>query len=224
MVMSFFRRGESGIDAIAHRTVSMLGDARHSFDLACMVVLGGADPEAIGSDVRETDERINRAEQEMRGELVVHAAVHGTENIAVVMSYTLLIKKIERIGDQAKNVLDLAYEGVSLADAPDSETLLDYRSTISAMFGQVIDLLNEPDDDGAGEFRERADELRKELESQIRLFMRSEEPGSYAVPRAILYRYWKRIVANLAGVITSVTEPLQHQDYLDDGNTDISDD
>ncbi len=222
--MSFFRRGESGIDAIAHRTVSMLGDARHSFDLACMVVLGGADPEAIGSDVLETDERINRAEQEMRGELVVHAAVHGTENIAVVMSYTLLIKKIERIGDQAKNVLDLAYEGVSLADAPDSETLLDYRSTISAMFGQVIDLLNEPDDDVAGEFRERADELRKDLESQIRLFMRSEEPGSYAVPRAILYRYWKRIVANLSGVITSVTEPLQHQDYLDDGDTDISDD
>jgi hypothetical protein len=53
--------------------------------------------------------------------------------------------------------------------------------------------------------------------------MQSEEPGSWAVPRAILYRYWKRIVANLAGIVTSAIEPLQTIDYLDDGQTDIDD-
>ncbi len=224
MVMSFFRRGETGIDTIANRVVSMLGDARHSFDLACGAVLSGTDPEAISDDVRDTDERINRAEQDARGELVVHAAVHGTENIAVVMSFTLVIKKVERIGDQAKNILDLAEEGISLTGADDSESLLEYRQTISAMFGEVADLLNDADEDTAIEFRDRADALRQELEGQIRTFMHSEEPGSYAVPRAILYRYWKRIVANLAGVVTSLTEPLQHQGYLDEGATDITDD
>jgi hypothetical protein len=54
--------------------------------------------------------------------------------------------------------------------------------------------------------------------------MHSEDPAKVAVPRAILYRYWKRIVANLGGVLTSATEPLQNQDYLDDGATDITDD
>jgi hypothetical protein len=48
--------------------------------------------------------------------------------------------------------------------------------------------------------------------------------GSWAVPRAILYRYWKRIVANLAGIVTSAIEPLQNIDYLDDGTVDITDD
>ena len=224
MVMSFFRRGETGIEAIATRTVAMIGDARHSFDLASAALLSGADPEAVGADVRDTDERINRAEQEMRGELVVHAAVHGTENIAVVMSYTLLIKKIERIGDQAKNILDLADEGVSLAGEPDSDILLAHRRTISAMMSETADLLNDPDEERVADFRERADTLRRELETHIRGYMHSDEPASFAVPRAILYRYWKRIVANLAGVITSVTEPLQHQGYLDDGDTDIADD
>ncbi len=211
MVMSFFRRSDTGIEAIANRTVSMIGDARHSFDLASAAVLSGADPEAVGIDVRQTDERINRAEQEIRGELVVHAAVHGTENIAVVMSYTLLIKKIERIGDQAKNILDLADEGVSFAGEPDIEVLLDHRRTISTMMGETADLINDPDQGRVAEFRDRADDLRRELETQIRGYMHSEEAGSYAVPRAILYRYWKRIVANLAGVVTTATEPFQHQ-------------
>jgi hypothetical protein len=40
----------------------------------------------------------------------------------------------------------------------------------------------------------------------------------------MLYRYWKRIVANLAGIATAAIEPLQNIDYLDDGATDITDD
>ena len=44
------------------------------------------------------------------------------------------------------------------------------------------------------------------------------------VPRAIYFRYLKRIVANLLGVVSTATEPLPNIDYLDDGQTDITDD
>ena len=53
--------------------------------------------------------------------------------------------------------------------------------------------------------------------------MHSEQPGSYAVPRAVLYRYWKRIVANLAGIVTGANEPLQKQGYINDGEIDLDD-
>ena len=95
MVMAFFRKGESGLDQIANRAITMLGDARHSFDLASAAVLSGVDPGEVGEDIRQTDERINRAEQELRGELVVHVSVHGADDIGEVLGYTLLIKKIE---------------------------------------------------------------------------------------------------------------------------------
>ena len=223
MVMSFFRRGESGLDLVAHRTITMLGDARHSFDLACGAVLGGGSAESVAEDIRETDERINRTEQELRGELVTHVAVQGTMEIGSVLSYTLLIKKIERIGDQAKNILDLAEEGVSLDDQADTAAMLEIRRQISAMMAETAELLTSEDGDAIVDFRERCDSLRHDLETQIREFMHSQEPGVHAVPRAILYRYWKRIVANLAGIVTSATEPIQHQDYLDDGTTDLDD-
>jgi len=225
MVMSFFRKSETGgLDHIAHQTISMLADARHSFDLASTAVLSGADPEAVGVDIRATDQRINEAEQRLRSELVVHISVQGGADIGSVMGYTLLLKKIERIGDQAKNILDLADEGVTLKGAADLDGFLEHRRAISAMYVDAGDLLATHDEDAARAFMHRALTVRDECEAKVREYMHSTEPGEWAVPRAILYRYWKRIVANLAGIVTSAIEPLQNIDYLDDGTTDITDD
>jgi phosphate uptake regulator len=223
MVMSFFRKSESGLEHISHQTISMLGDARHSFDLASTAVLSGADPGAIGADIEATDRRINEAEQQLRSELVVHVSVRGSDDIGLVLGYTLLLKKVERIGDQAKNIFELATEGVSLVGASDIDEFVARRQQISLMYVEAADLLASQDEDAARAFLVRSRELNDQCGAKVREYMQSEEPGSWAVPRAILYRYWKRIVANLAGIVTATIEPLQTIDYLDDGQTDIDD-
>ena len=225
MVMTFFRRGDgdSGLDQITARTVSMVSDARHSFDLASTALLSGASVDVVGEDVRQTDDRINIAEQELRGQLVVHVSVQGSGDIGEVLGLILLIKKIERIGDQAKNILYLAEDGADLSEADDLETLIGYRRTISEMLREAAEILSAGDEDGAASLRARSNDLQRELQDHIRSFMHSAEPGSEVVPRAILYRYWKRIVANIAGVVSTATEPLQHQGYADDGTVDIDD-
>lgn len=226
MVMSFFRRSsdESGLEHVAQQTISMLSDARHSFDLASTVVLSGADPAAVGADIEATDERINEAEQRLRSELVVHVAVRGSGDIGMVLAYTLLLKKIERIGDQAKNIFDLAADGVSLAGSPDIDEFVARRQQISRMYVEAADLLATQDAEAAKDFLQRSLALNDLCGAKVREYMQSDQPGSWAVPRAILYRYWKRIVANLAGIVTSAIEPLQSIDYLDHGATDITDD
>lgn len=223
MVMSFFRKSESGLDHISHQTISMLGDARHSFDLASTAVLSGADPGAIGPDIEATDRRINEAEQHLRSELVVHVAVRGGDDIGLVLGYTLLLKKIERIGDQAKNIFELTGEGVSLVGADDIDEFVAYRQQISRMYVEAADLLASQDVEAAREFLGRSLELNEQFGAKILEYMQSDEPGHWAVPRAMLYRYWKRIVANLGGIVTAAIEPLQNIDYLDDGQTDIDD-
>lgn len=223
MVMSFFRKSESGLEHVSHQTISMLGDARHSFDLASTAVLSGADPGAIGADIEATDRRINDAEQQLRSELVVHVSVRGSDDIGLVLGYTLLLKKIERIGDQAKNIFELATEGVSLVGADDIEEFVTRRQEISLMYVEAADLLASQDVDAARDFLARSLELNDQCGAKVREYMQSERPGSWAVPRAILYRYWKRIVANLAGIVTAAIEPLQSIDYLDDGQTDLDD-
>ena len=223
MPLSFLKRAESPFERISHETIAMLGDARHSFDLASAALLAGADPTAIGADIRATDERINATEQRLRSELVVHVSVRGGEDIGLVLGYTLLLKKIERIGDQAKNILDLAEEGISLAGADDVADFNARRQEISQMYVEAADVLATGDAERAAAFLARTKEMNADCERRLHGYMQSDEPGHWAVPRAILHRYWKRIVANLAGIVTSAIEPIQSLDYLDAGRTDIDD-
>jgi phosphate uptake regulator len=226
MVMSFFRKSneETGLEHVAQQTISMLSDARHSFDLASTVVLSGADAASVGADIEETDRRINEAEQRLRSELVVHVSVRGGDDIGLVLGYTLLLKKIERIGDQAKNIYELAADGVSLAAADDIDEYVARRQEISRMYVEAADLLVSQDVEAARGFLQRSLALNDLCAAKVRELMHSDQPGSWAVPRAILYRYWKRIVANLAGIVTTAIEPLQNIDYLDHGEVDITDD
>ena len=223
MVMSFFKKSPGGLEHIVARSASMLGDARHSFDLATLALLTDIDWATVDADIRETDERINQAEQELRAELVVHVTVQGSTDIGSVLGMILLLKKIERIGDQAKNVLDLAESGVLLSDEDDTEALLAERGIISTMFGEAAELLSDPDDDRLADFSARCQVLADNQQARIEDCLHSERPGREVVPRAIYYRYLKRIVANLVGIVRTASEPLPTVDYLDDGRVDTDD-
>ena len=91
------------------------------------------------------------------------------------------------------------------------------------MYVEAADLLASQDVEAAKDFLRRSLALNDLCGAKVREYMQSERPGSWAVPRAILYRYWKRIAANLAGIVTTAIEPLQTIDYLDAGITDIDD-
>jgi phosphate uptake regulator len=223
MVMSFFKKSSGGLEHVVARSVGMLGDARHSFDLATLALLTDTDWNAVQSDILTTDHRINQTEQELRAELVVHVTVQGSTEIGSVLGLILLIKKIERIGDQAKNVLDLAESGVQLAHEDDTDTMLAERGIISTMFGEAAELMTEPDDDRIEALAQRAGALVDSHQAKIEEYLHSDRPGREVVPRAIYYRYLKRIVANLLGIVHTANQPLPTLGYLDDGETDIDD-
>ncbi len=225
MVLSFFRKGgSSGLDHVEEKAVTMLGDARHSFDLATTAVLSGSSSKSVADDIRSTDQRINQAEQDLRSELVVHVSVQGTADIATVLGFLLMIKKIERIGDQAKNILDLAEAGVSLADEENIDELHAERQVVSRMFADAAELLTDPEPGRFDEFVAQSKALSTDHATKIAGFLHSDRPGREVVPLAIYYRYLKRIVANLLGTVGTAVESLPHIDYLDDGATDITDD
>ncbi len=227
MVLAFFRKGagEGNFDHIVAKSIAMLGDARHSFDLATLALLSDTDPHAVAQDIRATDQRINEAEQELRSELIVHVSVQGSADIGSVLAFTLLLKKIERIGDQAKNILDLAENGVNLAGTPEIDELLEGREIVSALFAEASELLSDADaaDDAIQAYTVRLIAITADLQAKIDGCMISERPAREVVPLAIYYRYLRRIVANLLGVARTSAEPLPHIDYLEGGTVDTDD-
>ena len=138
MVMSFFRKpDESGLAHIDAQVQRMIIDARHTFDLAMNALTGG--PVAtVADEVRRTDRQINLTEIKIRRELVVHASVHGGVDTPEVLVFMNMVKDLERIGDYNKNIFDLADDGVSMAEAPDLDLLIDYRDDFVRLEGRWL--------------------------------------------------------------------------------------
>lgn len=203
MVFSFFRGGDEGLEHVQHEIVSMVGRCQHSFDLAMSCLVTDADIEPIGEEVRETDWAINGIEETVRRELVVHSAVRGGADVGAVLASLLMVKKLERVGDQAKNIFDLAAEGVRFSGADDYERFLDFRASVSQLFTDTAAALAEPDTTDVAALDRRAEELMGTFDDLVNQLIHADAPARYAVPRAMLFRYLKRICANLTSVATT---------------------
>jgi phosphate uptake regulator len=216
MVMSFFRKpDESGLAHIDAQVQRMIIDARHTFDLAMNALTGG--PVAtVADEVRRTDRQINLTEIKIRRELVVHASVHGGVDTPEVLVFMNMVKDLERIGDYNKNIFDLADDGVSMAEAPDLDLLIDYRDELSSRIALMGELLTTRDEDRARAYIVRGDELRREFDGRIQALLHSTETAMVAVPRALLYRFLKRVTAHSLNVVSGVVMPVDRLDYFDE--------
>lgn len=221
MIWDAFRQGDgSSLDTMVGHVAEMLGHARHVFDGAMSALVAGAAPDAVADTVFGTDRVINELEREIRRELVVHVGVHGTSDITSVLVVLMVARKVERIGDNCKNIYDLATYDVSLADAEDAEALRAVRDEVSTMMGDAAEIFRTEDVDRARALMERSWELQREHDALVADLVRSEGPAKEAVPRALLYRYLKRIVANLEGVVAGIVQPLDLIDYETDLDQD----
>ena len=215
MVFSFFRGGDEGLEHVQHEIVSMVGRCQHSFDLAmsCLVTDGDIGP--IGDEVHTTDWAINGIEENVRRELVVHSAVRGSADVGAVLASLLMVKKLERVGDQAKNIFDLAAEGVRFSGAADYDRFLDFRTRVSQLFTDTADALAEPHTFDVAGLDARADELMGTFDDLVNALIHADEPARYAVPRAMLFRYLKRICANLTSVASTAATGIDRSFDVD---------
>src|SRR5690606_30286038 len=109
------------LEGIEERVQTMLRYDRHEFDLAMSALLGQAQADEVNRELRETDQKVNRLEREIRRELIVHASVFGGIQSPAVLVYMWVVKDVERVGDYAKNLLDLARDGADFTQAPNLE-------------------------------------------------------------------------------------------------------
>ena len=215
MVMSFFRSDEGGISQIESQVQRMIADARHTFDLAMNAVTGGA-VETVADEVRRTDRQINVTEIEIRRELLVHISVHGAADAGEMLVFMNMIKDLERIGDYNKNIFDLALEGVSFSGAEDLDQILKFRDELSSRIARMGEILDTRDEDRARVYIERGDQLRREFDGLVNELVHATAPALVAVPRALLYRFLKRVAAHCANVVTAVVMPVDRLDYFDE--------
>jgi phosphate uptake regulator len=222
MVMEFFKGGsDQSLEEIESLIVQMLHDDSHTFDLAINALLGGTDPAVVGKEVKKSDKRVNRAEREVRRRLIVHAAIAGERvDLPRVLIAMSVIKDAERVGDQCKNIWDLANEGIDLSTAEDLEWLTGLRDQTSRYIAESSRIYQDRDSEAAHKLIVEMDEAQDRFDECVVAQLKSTATAGEAVPRALLCRYLKRITGHLMNVITALVMPLERLDYYDEEKAD----
>jgi len=221
MAMRFFRgRDEERLAGIEAKVQKMLAHDGHEFALAMSALLGETDAAGVNDELRSTDRQVNQLEREIRRELMVHASVLGSIETPAVLVYMSIVKDVERIGDYAKNLLDLALDGADFSHAPDADEWRELTVTIGRMITETATAFQRRDSAASRALLTTGGELLDRFDDRVSALVSSEDPGAQAVARALSHRYLKRVVAHLMNMLTAVIMPLDRIDYFDEDPED----
>jgi Na+/phosphate symporter len=217
-----FLRGDGGerLERVEAKVREMFSRDRHEFDLAMSALLGDVVATDVNAELRSHDQKVNRLEREIRRELVVHASVHGGLDTPAVLVYMSVVKDIERIGDYAKNLLDLARDGANFSRTPEEVEWRRLASETSRAIAQVGEIFETRHAERARQMLAPSGQMLALFDERVSALVRSEAPTGQAVARALAYRYLKRVVAHLMNVLSAVVMPVDRLDYFDEDPED----
>ncbi|MFQ5768402.1 MAG: PhoU domain-containing protein [Acidobacteriota bacterium] len=217
-IANFFR-GADWTDGIIERFDTMLGLAEENFKLCADHLVDADDIEKIRDDIYSRDRKINSMERDLRRRVISHFAACPSEHeIPTAFILTTLVKDAERIGDYVKNLYevhqihgetgfqrklyDVYYDGI--------------RTQVKQLFSAVRQAFRNSSAEEAHAAIAAGRETMRRCESAIRAIA----AGGHSVPESIALvlagRHYKRILAHLVNIATSVVMPADRVDYYDE--------
>ncbi|MCH2115187.1 MAG: hypothetical protein MK171_09805 [Pirellulales bacterium] len=204
---------ESGLERMRAEFGQMLDAGRHVFDAAANAFLGGTDVEIIRKDLFETDKRINRSEQQIRREIVVHTTVHGPSSFPQCLVLMSVVKDAERVGDYSKNIFDLAELTPKQPFGKHRDDLVELKDRISNLMSSCRKVFDKQDEQAAKDLIAVAESIEDHCDKQISQIILEEDRGELNATYALAYRYFKRVTSHSFNVLTSIVQPLDKIDF-----------
>lgn len=168
-------------------------------------------------DIYERDRNLNRFERSVRRKILTHFSVAAKPDINMGLVITAIVIDIERIGDYAKNISELAVELEAPFDAQELNVELRHlERLVDGNFADLLVALEESDENRARGILERHKEVSGTVERHLKSLRRgavSSEDSGRAVTLALYLRYLKRMSAHLKNVATSVVNPYYRIGY-----------
>jgi hypothetical protein len=211
-----FGHTPAGLDRVRDQLLAMLETDRKTFDIASSALLSDADVKSSRKAASESDHEVNQLVQEVRRQLVVHASARGDlQDMPTLLLYMSIVKDIERVGDYAKNILDIAQAGGDLSGPSNDHTvLMDYRDRASALIIEVREVFAAQDTENATRLLREWGVVSREMDARVDELVTIDAPSTYGVPRALYYRYLKRIIGHLLNILTALVMPLDKLDFF----------
>jgi len=168
--------------------------------------------------IRKQDVRVNKIERRIRKQVLAHLSVEASgPDLPYCLLMMNLVKDVERIGDYAKELVDL----VGLTDQPLPEDelvsqLLEIRSQVEADFRASCDVIQSPDRSRAVKLIREGRAVVDRCEALIQNIARSPHPAGVTAKLILAARYYNRIAGHVLNLLSSVVMPLHKLGYYDE--------
>jgi len=166
---------------------------------------------ALVDDIYERDRQLNKFERSVRRKILTHFSVSSRPDVNLGLVITAIVIDIERIGDYAKNISELATELQGPFDALELNVEIRHlERLVDGNFADLLLALEQSDEERARGILERHKEVSGTVErhlKSLRMGAHISEDSGLAVTTALYLRYLKRMSAHLKNVATSVVNP-----------------
>jgi phosphate uptake regulator len=190
-------------------TRTMYGEAKDSLRMR--------EDNEINLGIKRTDKKVNSYEREVRRMVLNHLAVIGTVDLPSGLVLISIIIDIERIGDYAKNMVELALDHPGKLHGGEFEEMISrIEQGLDDSFIQTEKCFEDADADKAlallNKYAWINDACDKIVTNIVKEKDKSIKPGD-AAALALYTRWLKRINSHLRNITTSVVNPFDRIGY-----------
>jgi phosphate uptake regulator len=209
-LISIFRSG-SLMERAYEISFDMLDKTKAMYDEA-KDVLRNTEHSGLSFDVSDEDNLINKYQREVRKDVFSHLTMAGTDGLSSGLALVSIVIDLERIGDFAKNIVEIAgnYEP-KLHGSSYENDLQSIEKAVDDVFQKTIVAFKEADEDIARAMLKEYKWVPKTCDKMLASLIKGEDTElspSSAVAMAVYIRALKRIFAHLRNVTTSVVNPF----------------
>ena len=196
----------------------MLQTTQQMSDSAGKILFENELPEGGEKEIYRADVRVNKAERRLRRLVINHMSVGpDAATIPYALLLVTLVKDVERLGDYAKNLIELRdFYDAPFPDTPEGTELRMVRAISEEAFGAVRMVLEGADHEAAMDRIRQLKDAGRRCDNVIPAIARSQVTTAEAVVLTATSRHYKRISGHLLNLFTSVVMPLHKVDYFDE--------
>jgi phosphate transport system protein len=215
-IVNVFRKSDLYTQAL-EESHTMLGIDLAMFD-ASIQSLRQSDSPHIPLDVYSLDKRINAYERDVRRKVFTHLLVSGASDLSSGLILATVVIDIERIGDYAKNICDLARSHPARLHAGslepevatiETQTVDIFHDTVSAFRSGNIDQARLI----MSKYKETLSTACESIVTRIVSGQANDLPPADSAAVALYVRYLKRIAAHSRNICTSLVNPFHRLGY-----------
>jgi phosphate transport system protein len=185
---------------------------------ASIETLRRSDHDRVAVDVYALDKRINAYERDVRRKVFTHLLVSGAHNLSSGLILVSVVIDIERIGDYAKNICDLAQSHPACLHGGSMEgEVAAIETQVAAIFRRTVRAFRTGDADLArlimNDYRETLADACESIVTRIVSGQVNDLAATDAAAVALYARYLKRIAAHSHNISTSLVNPFHRLGY-----------